>query len=119
MFGNINSSDEIEIIKLLISSIKSTGKHKITLSLGRTEPLSELIGALDIPENEVKILKKILSSKSESDLEEFFLSKKFNKKLFLEFKSLMSLNGKNESLKFLKKHKRKAFRDAAKKLGKS
>ena len=118
LFGNINSSDEIEIIKLLISIIKSTGKYKITLSLGRTEPLSELMGALDIPGNEVKILKKIMSSKSETDLEEFFLSRKFNKKLFLEFKSLMSLNGKNESLKFLKKHKRKAFRDAAIKLGK-
>lgn len=116
LFGKISIADEISILNLLISCIKSTGKKKITLSLGRTEPLIELISSLKLDKNNSKILKNIMSSKSQTDLEEFCNSLKIKRNYIHELKNLMVVNGSINSLKYLKKHKNKKFQEAAKKL---
>ncbi len=116
LFGRISISDEIDIVRLMISSLKKTGRYKLTLSLGRTEPMDYLLTNLKLSLQELKTLKKIMSSKSETDLEEFFISKKLNKKNLFELKKLMSLSGKVDCLKYLKEHKNKIFKDSAKKI---
>tara|TARA_B100000575_G_scaffold283009_1_gene275403 strand:+ start:2993 stop:3946 length:954 start_codon:yes stop_codon:yes gene_type:complete len=118
IFGKISISDEIDLIKLMLLSLKKSGKYKLTISLGRTEPLSEILNGLDLSFNENRTLKKIISSKSETDLEEFFKSKGLKSKSLLEIKNLIAVNGKIESLKYLKTHKNKIFRDSAKKIEK-
>ena len=64
IFGKISITDEINLIKLMLLSLKKAGKYKMTISLGRTEPLSEILNGLDLPLNENRILKKIIISKS-------------------------------------------------------
>ena len=118
IFGKISISDEIDLIKLMLLSLKKTGKYKLTISLGRTEPMAELLNGLSLSFNDNKLLKKIISSKSKTDLEEFFNSKGLNKKSLLEIKKLMAVNGKIECLKYLKKHKNKIFQDSARKIEK-
>ena len=75
IFGKISITDEIDLIKLMLLSLKKAGKYKMTISLGRTEPLSEILNGLDLSLNENRRLKKIIASKSKTDLEEFFNSK--------------------------------------------
>ena len=118
IFGKISISDEIDLIKLMLLSLKKAGKYKLTISLGRTEPMAELLNGLSLSFNDNKLLKKIISSKSKTDLEEFFNSKGLNKKSLLEIKKLMAVNGKIECLKYLKKHKNKIFQDSARKIEK-
>tara|TARA_Y100000591_G_scaffold332873_1_gene372031 strand:- start:460 stop:1419 length:960 start_codon:yes stop_codon:yes gene_type:complete len=118
IFGKISISDEIDLIKLMLLSLKKTGKYKLTLSLGRTEPMTELMNSLAIPPKEIRVLKKIISSKSQTDLNEFFNSNSLNKKILVEIKKLIELNGKIEKLKYLKKHKNKIFQDSARKIEK-
>ena len=93
LFGKIKAADEISTIKLLISSLKSLGKYKITLSLGRTEPLSEIISGLDLSKEDIKKLKKIMSSKSTSDLLDFCKAKKIKAGNYKELNKLISLHG--------------------------
>ena len=116
LFGKISIADEMSILNLLISCIKSTGKKKITLSLGRTEPLLELIDSLKLNLNNTKKLKNIMSSKSQTDLEEFCKPLNIKRNFVLELKNLMLVNGSIDSLKYLKKHKNKKFQESAKKL---
>ena len=116
IFGKISSSDEIDLIKLMLFSLKKAGKYKLTLSLGRTEPLTDILNGLDLPFSENRKLKKIISSKSKTDLEEFFNTKDLNRKSLLEIKKLIEVNGKIECLKYLKTHKNKIFQDSAKKI---
>ena len=116
LFGKISIADEISILNLLISCIKSTGKKKITLSLGRTEPLVELIYSLKLDKNDSKILKNIMSTKSQTDLEEFCNSLNIKRNYVHELKNLMVMNGSINSLKYFKKHKNKKFQESAKKL---
>ena len=118
LFGKINSAEEISTIKLLISSLKSLGKYKITLSLGRTEPLFAIIDGLDLSKDDVKKLKKIMSSKSSSDLLDFCKARKIKGAHYKELNNLISLHGTNESLKYLKQHKKKIFQESAKKVEK-
>ena len=118
LFGKIKVADEISTIKLLISSLKSLGKYKITLSLGRTEPLSEIIGGLDLSKEDVKKLKKIMSSKSTSDLMDFCKMKKIKATHYKELNNLISLHGTKENLRYLKQHKKKIFQESAKKVEK-
>jgi len=118
LFGKIKVADEISTIKLLISSLKSLGKYKITLSLGRTEPLSEIIGGLDLSKEDVKKLKKIMSSKSTSDLMDFCKVKKIKATHYKELNNLISLHGTKENLRYLKQHKKKIFQESGKKVEK-
>ena len=118
LFGKVSSSDEIEIIKLMISSLKSTGKYKTVLSVGRTEPFSAIVESLKLPTLDLQLLKNIMSSKSSSDLEDFCFSRKISRKNLIELKNLTLLNGKIESLRYLRNHKNKIFKDAARKLEK-
>ena len=118
LFGKIKAADEISTIKLLISSLKSLGKYKITLSLGRTEPLSEIISGLDLSKEDIKKLKKIMSSKSTSDLLDFCKAKKIKAGHYKELNNLISLHGTKENLKYLKQHKKKIFQESAKKMEK-
>ena len=48
IFGKISITDEIDLIKLMLLSLKKTGKYKMTISLGRTEPLSEILNGLGL-----------------------------------------------------------------------
>ena len=118
IFGKISITDEIDLIKLMLLSLKKAGKYKMTISLGRTEPLSEILSDLDLPLNEKRSLKKIIASKSKTDLEEFFFSKGLSTKSLIEIKNLMEVNGKIECLKYLKKHKNKVFQASARKIEK-
>ncbi len=118
IFGKISISDEIDVVKLMLLSLKKAGKYKLTISLGRTEPMTELLNGLDLSFNENRKLKKIISSKSITDLEGFFNSRGLNSKSLLEIKNLMAVNGKIECLKYLKNHKNKIFKDSAKKIEK-
>ena len=118
LFGKIKAADEISTIKLLISSLKSLGKYKITLSLGRTEPLSEIISGLDLSKEDIKKLKKIMSSKSTSDLLDFCKAKKIKAGHYKELNNLISLHGTKENLRYLKQHKKKIFQESAKKVEK-
>ena len=118
IFGKISITDEIDLIKLMLLSLKKAGKYKMTISLGRTEPLSEILNGLDLSLNENRRLKKIIASKSKTDLEEFFNSKGLSTKSLIEIKNLMEVNGKIECLKYLKKHKNKVFQASARKIEK-
>ncbi len=118
IFGKISITDEIDLIKLMLLSLKKAGKYKMTISLGRTEPLSEILNGLDLSLNESTILKKIIASKSKTDLEEFFNSKGLSSRSLMEIKNLMEVNGKIECLKYLKKHKNKVFQASARKIEK-
>ena len=118
IFGKISISDEIDIIKLMLLSLKKAGKYKMTISLGRTEPLSEILNGLNLSLIENRRLKKIIASKSKTDLEEFFNSKSLRTRSLIEIKNLMEVNGKIECLKYLKKHKNKVFQASAKKIEK-
>ena len=118
VFGKISITDEIDLIKLLLVSLKKAGKYKLTVSLGRTEPLTEILNGLDLSFGEIRKLKKIISSKSITDLEEFFKSKRLNSKSLLEIKKLIAVNGKINCLKYLKNHKNKIFQDSARKIEK-
>ncbi len=118
LFGKIKAADEISTIKLLISSLKSLGKYKITLSLGRTEPLSEIISGLDLSKEDIKKLKKIMSSKSTSDLLDFCKAKKIKAGHYKELNNLISLHGTKENLRYLKQHKKKIFQESGKKVEK-
>ena len=118
IFGKISITDEIDLIKLMLLSLKKAGKYKMTISLGRTEPLSEILNGLDLSLNENRILKKIIASKSKTDLEEFFNSKGLSSRSLMEIKNLMEVNGKIECLKYLKKHKNKVFQASARKIEK-
>ncbi len=118
LFGKIKVADEISTIKLLISSLKSLGKYKITLSLGRTEPLSEIISGLDLSKEDIKKLKKIMSSKSTSDLLDFCKVKKIKATHYKELNNLISLHGTKENLRYLKQHKKKIFQESGKKVEK-
>ena len=118
LFGKIKAADEISTIKLLISSLKSLGKYKITLSLGRTEPLSEIISGLDLSKEDIKKLKKIMSSKSTSDLLDFCKAKKIKAGHYKELNNLISLHGTKENHRYQKQHKKKIFQESAKKVEK-
>ena len=118
IFGKISITDEIDLIKLMLLSLKKSGKYKMTISLGRTEPLSEIFNGLDLSLNENRRLKKIIASKSKTDLEEFFNSKGLSSRSLIEIKKLMEANGKIECLKYLKKHKNKVFQASARKIEK-
>ena len=118
IFGKISITDEIDLIKLMLLSLKKAGKYKMTLSLGRTEPLSEILNGLDLSPKENIRLKKIIASKSKTDLKEFFNSKGLNTRSLIELKNLMEVNGKIECLKYLKKHKNKVFQASARKIEK-
>ena len=118
IFGKISTTDEIDLIKLMLLSLKKAGKYKMTISLGRTEPLLEILNGLDLSLNENRRLKKIIASKSETDLEEFFNSKGLSTRILMDIKNLMEVNGKIECLKYLKKHKNKVFQDSARKIEK-
>lgn len=118
LFGKVSSSDEIEIIKLMVSSLKSTGKYKIVLSIGRTEPFSEIAESLKLSSLDLQLLKSIVTSKSSTDLEDFCSFRKISRRNQIELKNLMLLNGKIETLRYLKNHKNKIFKEAAKKLEK-
>tara|TARA_B100001057_G_scaffold165852_1_gene166576 strand:+ start:1338 stop:2297 length:960 start_codon:yes stop_codon:yes gene_type:complete len=118
IFGKITIFDEIDLIKLMLLSLKKTGKYKLTVSLGRTEPMEELLNGLGLSFNKKKMLKKIISSKSKTDLKEFFNSNGLKNKSLLEIQDLIEVNGKIECLKYLKKHKNKVFRDSARKIEK-
>ena len=118
IFGKISITDEIGLIKLMLLSLKKAGKYKMTISLGRTEPLSEILNGLDLSLNENRRLKKIIASKSKTDLEEFFNLKGLNIRSLIEIKNLMEVNGKIECLKYLKKHKNKVFQTSARKIEK-
>ena len=118
IFGKISTTDEIDLIKLMLLSLKKAGKYKMTISLGRTEPLLEILNGLDLSLNENRRLKKIIASKSETDLEEFFNSKGLSIRILMDIKNLMEVNGKIECLKYLKKHKNKVFQDSARKIEK-
>ena len=61
IFGKISISDEIDLIKLMLLSLKKAGKYKLTISLGRTEPMAELLNSLSLSFNDNKLLKKIIS----------------------------------------------------------
>jgi ATP phosphoribosyltransferase regulatory subunit len=118
IFGKISTTDEIDLIKLMLLSLKKAGKYKMTISLGRTEPLLEILNGLNLSLNENRRLKKIIASKSETDLEEFFNSKGLSIRILMDIKNLMEVNGKIECLKYLKKHKNKVFQDSARKIEK-
>mgnify|MGYP006226457519 FL=1 len=118
IFGKISITDEIDLIKLMLISLKKAGKYKMTISLGRTEPLSEILNGLDLSLNENRRLKKIIASKSKTDLEEFFNSKGLSNRSLIELKNLMEVNGKIGCLKYLKKHKNKVFQASARKIEK-
>ena len=118
IFGKISITDEIDLIKLMLLSLKKAGKYKMTISLGRTEPLSEIFNDLDLSLNENRRLKKIIATKSKTDLEEFFNSKGLSAKSLTEIKNLMEVTGKIECLKYLKKHKNKVFQASARKIEK-
>ena len=118
IFGKISITDEIDLIKLMLLSLKKAGKYKMTISLGRTEPLSEILNGLDLSLNENRRLKKIIASRSKTDLEEFFKSKGLRTRSLIEIKNLMEVNGKIECLKYLKKHKNKVFQASARKIEK-
>ena len=118
IFGKISITDEIDLIKLMLVSLKKAGKYKMTLSLGRTEPLAEILNGLGLSYDENRRLKRIIASKSKTDLEEFFNSRGLNNRSLLEIKNLMEVNGKIECLKFLKKHKNKVFQASARKIEK-
>ena len=118
IFGKISIADEVDLIKLMLLSLKKAGKYKMTISLGRTEPLTEILNGLALSHNENRRLKKIIASKSKTDLEEFFNSKNLNNRSLSEIKNLMEVNGKIECLKFLKKHKNKVFQNSARKIEK-
>ena len=118
IFGKISKNDEMDLIKLMLHSLKKAGKYKLTISLGRTEPLTEILDGLDLSFSDNRKLKKIISSKSKTDLEEFFNTKSLNSKSLMEIKKLIEVNGKIESLKYLKTHKNKIFQDSAKKVEK-
>ena len=118
IFGKILITDEIDLIKLMLLSLKKAGKYKMTISLGRTEPLSEILNGLNLSLDENRKLKKIIASKSKTDLEEFFNSKGLSTKNLMEIKNLMEVNGKIECLKYLKKHKNKVFQASARKIEK-
>ena len=102
----------------MLLSLKKAGKYKMTISLGRTEPLSEILNGLNLSLIENRRLKKIIASKSKTDLEEFFNSKSLRTRSLIEIKNLMEVNGKIECLKYLKKHKNKVFQASAKKIEK-
>ena len=118
IFGKISITDEIDLIKLMLLSLKKVGKYKMTISLGRTEPLSEIFNGLDLSLNENRRLKKIIATKSKTDLEEFFNSKGLSTKSLTEIKNLIEVTGKIECLKYLKKHKNKVFQASARKIEK-
>ena len=118
IFGKISITDEIDLIKLMLISLKKAGKYKMTISLGRTEPLSEILNGLDLSLNENRRLKKIIASKSKTDLEEFFNLKGLSNRSLIELKNLMEVNGKIGCLKYLKKHKNKVFQASARKIEK-
>ena len=118
IFGKISITDEIDLIKLMLLSLKKAGKYKMTISLGRTEPLSEIFYGLNLSLNENRRLKKIIATKSKTDLEEFFNSKGLSTKSLMEIKNLIEVNGKIECLKYLKKHKNKVFQASARKIEK-
>ena len=118
IFGKISITDEIDLIKLMLLSLKKAGKYKMTISLGRTEPLSEIFNGLDLSLNENRRLKKIIATKSKTDLEEFFNSKGLSAKSLTEIKNLIEVTGKIECLKYLKKHKNKVFQASARKIEK-
>ena len=118
IFGKISITDELDLIKLMLLSLKKAGKYKMTISLGRTEPLSEILNGLNLSLNENRRLKKIIASKSKTDLEEFFNSKDLNSRSLMEIKNLIEVNGKIECLKYLKKHKNKVFQVSARKIEK-
>ena len=118
IFGKISITDEIDLIKLMLLSLKKAGKYKMTISLGRTEPLSEIFNGLDLSLNENRRLKKIIATKSKTDLEEFFNSKGLSNKSLTEIKNLTEVTGKIECLKYLKKHKNKVFQASARKIEK-
>ena len=118
IFGKISITDEKDLIKLMLLSLKKAGKYKLTLSLGRTEPLAEILNCLDLSFSENRKLKKIISSKSITDLEDFFKSNGLNSKSLLEIKKLIAVNGKIKCLKYLKNHKNKIFQDSARKIEK-
>jgi len=118
IFGKILITDEIDLIKLMLLSLKKAGKYKMTISLGRTEPLAEIFNGLDLSLNENRILKKIIATKSKTDLEEFFNSKGLSTKSLTEIKNLIEVTGKIECLKYLKKHKNKVFQASARKIEK-
>ena len=80
----------------MLTQLKKAGKYKMTISLGRTEPLSEILNGLDLSLNENRRLKKIIASKSKTDLEEFFNSKGLSNRSLIEIKNLMEVNGKIE-----------------------
>ena len=70
----------------MLLSLKKAGKYKMTLSLGRTEPLAEILNNLGLSFNENRKLKKIIASKSKTDLEEFFNSRGLNNRSLIRDK---------------------------------
>lgn len=115
-FGKINSAAEKEILSLMIESLKLTGLKKITISLGRTEPMNDLIDKMSLETTQESTLKKIMSTKSETDLIEFCKKLSVKKNNLNDLLLLVSASGSQEILKKLKSHKNSIFQSSSKKI---
>ena len=89
---------ETELIDLLLESFKILGSKEITISLGKTDALDELINDCAISEKEIMQLRKLISSKSKSNLDDWFLSKNIDQKIQDGLNKLMNCHGDVSSL---------------------
>ncbi len=91
VFGS--KDKEKELIDLLLESFKVAGSERITVSLGMTDTLDELINNCTLAEEEIMQLRKLISSKSKSNLDDWLKGKDINQKIQDDLNQLMSCHG--------------------------
>ncbi|MBV13262.1 MAG: hypothetical protein CMC52_04125 [Flavobacteriaceae bacterium] len=90
--------EEKETLELLIESFKVAGVNKITLSLGKTEALDELISQCALTKEKEIDLRKLISTKSQSNLEEWLMTLGIDKEIQSKINQLMNCHGNIDTL---------------------
>ena len=96
LYGYKGTDADIEVIVLMLSSLKLLNIRNITLSLGNTAIFNALCASANLESKEITVLRDIFRRKSVPDLESFLIDTKI--KDSDKFKSLISLDGDEKIL---------------------
>ncbi|MBT7149631.1 MAG: ATP phosphoribosyltransferase regulatory subunit, partial [Thiotrichales bacterium] len=96
LYGYKGTDADIEVIVLMLSSLKLLNIRNITLSLGNTAIFNALCASANLESKEITALRDIFRRKSVPDLESFLIDTKI--KDSDKFKSLISLDGDEKIL---------------------
>ena len=96
LYGYKGTDADIEVIVLMLSSLKLLNIKNITLSLGNTAIFNALCASANLESKEITALRDIFRRKSVPDLESFLIDTKI--KDSDKFKSLISLDGDEKIL---------------------